>query len=103
MSAAITTPSAEKAQALQRLSKIKDELAQRLSRGTYQTRAQMEWALLPDYMKELLSIMAGMDDERACLDWMAFTATERIALQDAVKALRADLRRIQTIGAGAIQ
>ena len=86
-----------KAAAFSRLAKIKDELTARLSLGAYTSRAQSDWAALPDYMKDLVGIMAGLDEYRTNLDWMAYTASEKIAIQNAARVLRHDVRGLQSL------
>lgn len=88
---------AAKVQAFARMQALRDELARRKSNGLYQSAAQQRWEELPDYMKDLLAILAGIDEEKARLDWGAFSDSEKDTLQRAARHLSNDAKKLDGI------
>lgn len=93
-------PQSEKEKALERLHALKSELVQRLSQGRYLSGEQKEWEQMPEYLREIVLLLSGIEGRATCAAWLSFNAIERGNIMQIVSLLKGDLSPIVSMTLG---
>lgn len=102
MSAAAINPAQAQAkeQALLRIQAIKSELVERISHGRYLSKEQQEWETIPEYLRDMVLLMAGIEGRDSHAAWQSFSVFERTSLMQVVALLKADLAPVVSLALG---